>query len=183
MRYLVEVGDRSYDVEIGPQGVRLDGVPVDADLKLNHGSPLCHLVLDGRSYTLRARRQDGRGLWDIEIDGRRHQVSALDERRRAIRKLAGAVGARQGPVEVTAPMPGLVIAVEVNADEQVESGQGLVVIEAMKMENELRAPTAGRVTEVRARPGQAVEKGDALLIIDPGEGSASSSHPPAESIS
>jgi biotin carboxyl carrier protein len=167
MKYYVEIGDRTYEVDIGPEGVSVDGQPVDADLQANHGSHVWHLVLDGRSHTLRARRRDGRGDWELEIDGRRHRALALDERSRAIRELAGAATVSHGPIELTAPMPGLVIKVEVSEEERVERGQGLIIIEAMKMENELKATSPGRVVAVRVEPGQAVDKGETLLIIEP----------------
>ncbi len=167
MKYYVEIGDRTYEVDIGPEGLSVDGRPVEADLQPNHGSHLWHLVLDGRSHTLRARRRDGRGDWELEIDGRRHRALALDERSRAIRELAGSAGSSHGPIDLTAPMPGLIIKVEVDEEDQVERGQGLVVIEAMKMENELKAITAGRVIEVKVKSGQAVDKGETLLVIEP----------------
>lgn len=167
MKYYVEIGERTYEVDIGPEGVTVDGQPVEADLQANHGSHLWHLVLDGRSHTLRARRRDGRGDWELEVDGRRHRALALDERSRAIRELAGSAAVGHGPIELTAPMPGLIVKIEVNEEEEVERGQGLVVIEAMKMENELKATSAGRVAEVRVAPGQAVDKGETLLVIEP----------------
>jgi biotin carboxyl carrier protein len=170
MKYYVEIGDHTYEVGIGPDGVTLDGRQVEADLQANHDSHLWHLVLDGRSHTLRARRRDGRGDWELEIDGRRHRALALDERSRAIRQLTGTAVVSHGPVELTAPMPGLVIKIDVEEAERVERGQGLVVIEAMKMENELKAMAAGRVVEVRVAPGQAVDKGETLLIIEPDGG-------------
>jgi len=167
MRYYVELEGRTFEVDIESDGLRLDGQPVQADLQSDHGSYLFHLVLDGRSHTLQARRRDGRGEWDIEVRGRRHLVTALDERRRAIRELAGAAAMAHGSLEVTAPMPGLVIAIEVSPNEEVAPGQGLAIIEAMKMENELKAPAAGRVAEVKVEAGQAVEKGETLLVIEP----------------
>ncbi|UCC82722.1 MAG: biotin/lipoyl-binding protein [Gemmatimonadota bacterium] len=170
MKYYVEIGDRTYEVDIGPEGVSVDGRPVEADLQPNHGSHLWHLVLDGRSHTLRAQRRDSRGDWELEIDGRRHRALALDERSRAIRELAGGAAASHGPVELTAPMPGLIIKVEVNEEDRVERGQGLVVMEAMKMENELKANTAGRVMDVKVKSGQAVDKGQTLLVIEPDGG-------------
>jgi pyruvate carboxylase subunit B len=170
MKYFVEIEGRTFEVEIGPDGVRLDGRPVEADLQRNSDSRLCHLVLDGCSHTVAARRRDGVGEWEIEIGGRRHRVLALDERRRAVREVAGVGAGARGPIEVKAPMPGLIVKVEVGSDQEVEKGQGLVVIEAMKMENELKAPAPGRVAEVRAEPGQAVEKGETLLVIAPAEG-------------
>ncbi len=169
MKYYVEFGKRIYEIDIGPQGVSVDGKPVEVDLQPNRGSHLWHLVLDGKSHTLKARRGEERGAWQIEIDGRRHEVLALDERRRAIRSLAGSALASHGPIELRAPMPGLVINVEVGRDERVDRGQGLVVIEAMKMENELKATAAGRVIDVLVAAGQTVDKGETLLVIDPGE--------------
>jgi pyruvate carboxylase subunit B len=168
MKYYVEIGEHTFEVEIGPQGVTVDGKPVEADLQANHGSHLWNLVLDGRSHTLRARRRDGRGDWELEIEGRRHRVLALDERSRAIRELTGAAAVSHGPLEVAAPMPGLVIKVEVSEGDAVERGQGLVIIEAMKMENELKATTAGRISDIRVAAGQAVDKGETLLVIERG---------------
>jgi len=169
MKYFVEIEDRTHEIEIGPDGLRLDGKPVQADLRSNHDSHLWNLVLDGRSYTLCARRRDRRGEWQIDLDGRRHEVLALDERRRAIRELSGSVVAAHGPFELKAPMPGLVVKVEVDPDEEVEKGQGVIVIEAMKMENELKAMMEGRVGDVLVQPGQTVDKGETLLVIIPVE--------------
>jgi pyruvate carboxylase subunit B len=167
MKYFVELASRTFEVEVDADGVHLDGQAVAASLDSNDGSRLFHLMVDGRSHTLIARPREERGEWEIELRGHRHQVMALDERRRAIRKIAGAAATAQGPLAMRAPMPGLIIAVEVGPDDVVRQGQGLVVIEAMKMENELKSPVAGRVAEVKARPGQAVDKGDTLLVIEP----------------
>jgi len=167
MRYYIDIEDRTYEIDIGPDGLRLDGRAVEADLKPNHDSNLWHLMLDGRSHTVCARRRERRGEWDITMDGRRHEVLALDERRRAIRELSVSEAASHAPLEVRAPMPGLVIKVEVDRGSEVERGQGLIVIEAMKMENELKATAAGRVSDVRVAAGQAVDKGQPLLVIEP----------------
>ncbi len=169
MKYYVEIEGTTHEIEIGPQGLSLNGQPVEADLRANHDSNVWNLVLDGRSYTLCARKRNGRGEWQIDIDGRRLEALALDERRRAIRELAGTVTATHGPVEVKAPMPGLVIKVEVAADDEVHKGQGLIIIEAMKMENELKATMTGRVGEVLVEAGQTVDKGEPLLVITPVE--------------
>ena len=102
----------------------------------------------------------------LRIDGRRHVVEALDERARAIRDLSGGAQAAPGPRVLRAPMPGLVVRVEVVVGDQVDAGQSVVVMEAMKMENELRSPTAGLVTSVRAVAGAAVEKGAILVEFE-----------------
>ena len=166
MKYIVEIDGRTYEVELDDGAVRVDGRAAEVDLRSSGGSGLRHLVLDGRSHTVKARRVGG-GAWEVEVGGRAHRVSALDERRRAIRSVAGAGAAARGPLEVAAPMPGLIVGVEVEEGDEVERGAGLVVIEAMKMENEIRADADGRVASVRVAAGQAVEKGETLLVIEP----------------
>jgi pyruvate carboxylase subunit B len=94
-------------------------------------------------------------------------AEVVDERTRAIRALTGRSGAAAGPRPVRAPMPGLVVRVEVEAGQSVVAGQGVVIMEAMKMENELRAETGGVVARVHAVPGAAVEKGAVLVEFVP----------------
>jgi biotin carboxyl carrier protein len=91
----------------------------------------------------------------------------LDERARHIRSLTGGGERARGPAVLKAPMPGLVVRVQVEAGQPVAAGAGVVVLEAMKMENELRAAAAGVVRIVRVRPGEAVEKGQVLVEFDP----------------
>jgi biotin carboxyl carrier protein len=71
-----------------------------------------------------------------------------------------------GEVAVKAPMPGLVVAVAATSGQEVKIGQGLIILEAMKMENELRAPRAGRVKAIRVSPGQVVDKDQVLVVIE-----------------
>ncbi len=107
------------------------------------------------------------GQWAILSGGEVVEVEVVDERTRHIRRL---VGAGKGPAAggtVKAPMPGLVVRVLVEPGQVVAAGAGLVVLEAMKMENELKAPGAGVVASVAAQPGQAVEKGQVLVTIRP----------------
>ena len=92
-------------------------------------------------------------------------TEALDERMRTIRDLTAASGVASGPAPLVAPMPGLVVRVHVAVGDLVATGQGLVVVEAMKMENELRATAPGMVLAVRAIPGSVVEKGAVLLEL------------------
>ena len=100
------------------------------------------------------------------VDGVRFEVEALDERSRAIRELAAATNGPSGPAPLVAPMPGMIVRVNVGAGDQVQAGQGLVVMEAMKMENELRAAAAGKVKRVHVSPGTAVDKGALLLELE-----------------
>ena len=96
----------------------------------------------------------------------RREVEVVDERARHIRSLASARGraARSGTVK--APMPGLVVRVQVEPGQTVGPGGGLLLLEAMKMENELRAPSGGRVRAILVEAGQAVEKGQVLVEFE-----------------
>ncbi|MGH7674534.1 MAG: acetyl-CoA carboxylase biotin carboxyl carrier protein subunit [Gemmatimonadales bacterium] len=170
MKYDVRIGDRVFEVIVDGGRVSVDGHRADAHLAGVGGTPLVHLLLGGESWTVAAEPLDrgvagGAGRWALGVAGERFEVEAVDERTRQIRALTGtkAVAPRGGTVR--APMPGMVIRIEVAEGQRVEGGAGLVVVEAMKMENELRAPQAGRVERVHVRVGEAVEKGAALVTL------------------
>lgn len=162
MRYFVTVGHRTFEVELGPEGTRVDGHPVDASLAHVEGTDLRSLLVDGVSYRILAGPADGDSR-DLHVRGRRFPVEAVDERTRAIREMTGNAGGPSGPKPIRAPMPGLVVKVEVSEGESVAAGQGVVIVEAMKMENELKAEAPGVVAKIHVTPGQAVEK-DQILI-------------------
>ncbi|MFL5610140.1 MAG: acetyl-CoA carboxylase biotin carboxyl carrier protein subunit, partial [Gemmatimonadaceae bacterium] len=117
-------------------------------------------------YRVVAQNQPGRGRYTLWVDGYRFEVEALDERTRAIRDQSAATAAPAGPAPVRAPMPGLIVRVNVKPGDTVQAGQGVVVMEAMKMENELRSTSAGVVRSVEVAPGAAVEKGAILVSLD-----------------
>jgi pyruvate carboxylase subunit B len=144
----------------------VDGVRVAASLAAVEGTPVRLLRIGEQVHRLVARRGASRGRWTLDLDGQRVDAEALDERMRAIRDLTAAAAA-SGPAPLMAPMPGLVVRVSVGVGDTVSAGQGLVVVEAMKMENELRASVAGVVTAVLAVPGQAVDKGALLVELGP----------------
>lgn len=165
MRYHVTLDGRSYEVDLGPEGVRVDGEPVEVDLSAVPGTPVRTLLLDGRSHRLVAHRR-ARGRWTLHLGGRRLEAEVVDERTRRIREMTGIGEAAAGPRTVTAPMPGLVLEVEVEAGDEVEVGQGLVIVEAMKMENELRAEVDGTVRAVHVASGDAVGKNELLVEFE-----------------
>ena len=163
MKYSVTVGERTVEVEVRGDTVLVDGEPIGARLTAIPRTPLRQLSLDGRARTFAMlRAPEG---WTVQFAGEAWAVSVVDERTRQLRELTGQ-GKRGGAGGVVkAPMPGLVLRVEVEVGQRVEVGMGVVVLEAMKMENEIRAPGAGVVTAVRVSAGQAVEKGAPLLEI------------------
>lgn len=116
------------------------------------------------------------GVWSLLIDGRSYEIrlDGDDAEWRGVRfpvqeEAAAEGGARgaAGPVKIKATMPGKVVRVFFSAGDQVEAGQGLMVIEAMKMQNEVKAPRAGKLTQLRAQAGGTVAAGELLAVIDP----------------
>ena len=162
MKYYVAISGRTIEVELHASGVRVDGREVAAEMRELPGTPLRHLLVDGISLPLVATQTEP-GVWDLHVDSVRHRAEVVDERTRAIRAMTGQGAAPKGPAAIRAPMPGLVTRIEVAAGDSVRAGQGVVVIEAMKMENELRADADGIVEQVLVAPGQAVEKGAVLV--------------------
>jgi biotin carboxyl carrier protein len=151
------VNGRSGRIEI--EGSRLryerdDGVVVDGEFSLAGNS----VLLNERSY--RVSKGAGTEIW---VNGCRLSMDVFDPR--DLRPGQGA-SANHGRQEIAASMPGKVIRVLVAAGETVEEGQGLVVVEAMKMQNEMKSPKTGRVAEVRARPDATVAAGEILIVVE-----------------
>jgi acetyl/propionyl-CoA carboxylase alpha subunit len=162
VKYTVILDGQNVEVEIDGDRVTVAGQVYAASLGAIPGTPLRQLLLDGRPSTL-AIESLGRGRWALAPGGERWEVEVLDERARHIQSLAG--GADRAPVSpvLKAPMPGLVLRVHVAPGQQIVAGAGLVVLEAMKMENELKSVAPGVVRTVRVKPGEAVDKGQILV--------------------
>jgi biotin carboxyl carrier protein len=142
----------------GGYTVILDGEALDVDL-VETGDHFASLLVDGRSHEVGLeKRKDG---YRVHLPDETVTVALAEAARGAPRR----PGRPAGPMRLTAPMPGRVVRVLAEKGRDVEPGDGLVVIEAMKMENELKAPRKGRVDEVAVREGQAVEAGALLLVV------------------
>ena len=164
MKYLISIADRSVEVEIRDGVVIVDGREVGADL-LPGGEPgVWRLALGTETRSL-ALTRTSRGGWEIITQGERFTANAVDERTARARSVSGPSGRATGGELVTAPMPGLVLRVAVEVGATVEASSGVVVLEAMKMENEIRCGMAGVVRRVFVEPGAAVEKGAPLVEL------------------
>jgi len=119
------------------------------------------VLMDGRSYEARIEETDGCVV--VFIDGHRFEVEIRDPRRWS--RQAGKQGV-EGRLNVTAPMPGKIVRLLVAVGDMVEAGQGLLVVEAMKMQNEMKAPKAGCIVALTARAGATVAAGDVLASIE-----------------
>jgi biotin carboxyl carrier protein len=165
VKYIVTVAGREIEVDIDGDEVRVEGRSLSAALGAVAGTPLRHLLVDGRPSTL-VLEGTGRGRWTISVRGERWEVEAVDERTRHIRSLTGAATRDRGAAALKAPMPGLVVRVLTEPGQAVSRGAGVVVLEAMKMENELKAPTDGVVAKVLVQERQTVEKGATLIVLE-----------------
>jgi biotin carboxyl carrier protein len=164
--YLASLEGAEHEVEIEELDahsylIRLGEQQFEVDLR-RVGPAAFSAIVNGRSFDFEVY-QEGEDLVVVSRDGLA-RVHLTDRARRAIAR----DGARHvtGRAEMKAMMPGRVVNVLVKVGDNVETGQGVVVIEAMKMENELKAPKAGKVTAVKVQPGQTVEKGDLLVVIE-----------------
>ena len=166
MKYFVRVGDSELELSLEGSEVRVNDSATIARLADVEGTPVRMLTVGDEVHRIVVRPAGPRGRYTIWVDGFRHEVEALDERMRAIRELAGASAGPTGPAPLVAPMPGMIVRVNVQVGDRVHPGQGLVVMEAMKMENELRAQAEATVKAVLAQPGSAVEKGALLLELE-----------------
>ena len=166
MKYVVEIAGERIVVELDAGVVRVEGETMRANVADVEGTPVRLVTIGDGMHRVVAHRTGARGQYSLSIDGRRFQVEALDERARAIRDLSAASAGASGPAPLVAPMPGLIVRVAVEEGDEVRAGEPLVVMEAMKMENELRSPAAGKVRSVLARVGAAVEKGALLVELE-----------------
>ena len=168
MKYSVSVNGDSIEIEVDGDNVRVGGESSGARILDLDGaaSPLRMLTIGEEVHRVQLRPGESRGRYTLWVDGFRFEVEALDERTRAIRELSAATAKPTGPAPLVAPMPGMIVRVNVGQGDTVQGGQGLVVMEAMKMENELRAAAAGTVKRVHVAPGTAVEKGALLLEME-----------------
>ncbi len=140
---------------------RLDGQPVHIDAVIPRRDVLS-LLVDGHAYEIK-REQTATDL-HMWVGSTRLAVELPDPRSLRSRQKAG--GDEKGPRKILAPMPGRVVRLLVAEGSEVEAGQGIVVVEAMKMQNEIKSPKKGVVKRISAIPGAAVNPGDVLAIVE-----------------
>jgi biotin carboxyl carrier protein len=151
MKVAVAIEGRAHEIDPDASGAQIAVV-----------EPGVYSVLkDGRSYEARIEEADGAVI--VFIDGHRFEVEIRDPRRWS--RQVGRLGV-EGRLNVAAPMPGKIVRLLVAEGDSVAAGQGLLVMEAMKMQNEMKAPKAGRVVSLTAREGATVAAGDVLAAIE-----------------
>jgi biotin carboxyl carrier protein len=165
MNFIVTVGSQSHAVDVtqdnGRYRITIGERVWDVDARLT-AQGISSLIIDGVSYV--SDVEDHTGTCVVDVGGESYAIEVEDQTRYIIRTRGGGAGGAGGQT-VKAPLPGKITHVAVRVGDAVTPGQSLVVIEAMKMENELKATAAGTVREVRVTAGQPVNAGDVLVVI------------------
>ncbi len=169
MHYVAIINGEEREVEIvelspGRFQLTMNGRRVEVDAQAVSPTTL-HFLADHRAYNIEIER-DKKGGDNLLVRGHVLHVEVNDLRTMRLRRAQTSASGPGGPAPISSPMPGKVVAVLVKDGQAVVEGQGLVVVEAMKMENELRAPRAGTVSKLTAKEGSAVEGGAVLCVIE-----------------
>ena len=164
MKYITTIGEKEFSVEItDDHHIVVNGKTYQVDFVSVSGQPVYSLIADGKSHEAFVRESDEG--WQVLLRGRLYPVNVEDEREKRLRAAAGGGVAETGEFHLKAPMPGLVVAVPVEEGQQVKKGQVLIILESMKMQNELKSPRDGAVSRIKVKQGESVEQKQALLSV------------------
>jgi biotin carboxyl carrier protein len=164
MKYIATIEDESYEIEINEEGELLaDGQRLPAEFQAVAEQAVYSLLLGNRSFE--AHISPGVQGLDVLLRGQLYEVSVEDERQRLLRRAGGGDIAQTGEYLLKAPMPGLIIDVPVQEGDEVIKGQNLVILESMKMQNELRSPRDGVIGRVRVKVGDSVKQNSIMLTL------------------
>ncbi|NWG33602.1 MAG: biotin/lipoyl-binding protein [Chloroflexi bacterium] len=164
MKYVITVDNKQFLVEIvDERHVSVDGKIYEVDFESVSGQPVYSLIADGKSHEAYVRESEEG--WQVLLRGRLYPVKVEDEREKRLRAAAGGRVAETGEFHLKAPMPGLVVAVPVEEGQQVKKGQVLLILESMKMQNELKSPRDGVVYRIKVKVGENVEQKQPLLSV------------------
>ncbi len=163
MKYITIINEQKYEIEIERDGsLKVNGEPRTIDF-LPLASSLYSVIMNDQSYELVIEERDGHV--EVQLSGRLYESQVLDERAQLLAMRGGGLGADGGEISLKAPMPGLIVAVPVSEGQEVTKGQTLIILESMKMQNELKAPRDGTVQRVSVQAGQSVEQNKPLMTL------------------
>lgn len=162
MKYTTIINNKHFEVEILKDGnVLVNGKPHEVDF-LGLEETLYSIIQNSQSYEIAIEEE--RGKYELQLGGRLYEATVLDQRALLMAQRKGGLIAGGG--EVASPMPGLIVEVLVKIGDEVTQGQTVVILESMKMQNELKAPRNGIVQKVNCEAGQTVDKGNLLITIE-----------------
>jgi biotin carboxyl carrier protein len=161
MKYLTTVNGKQYEIEINQNGrVVVNGQERDVDFQALQ-SPLYSLMVNNASFEALVEFRDE--IFNVAMHGNNYEITVADERAQRMAAARGSFAADTGEIQVRSPMPGLIVAIPVKEGQEVAKGDPLIVLESMKMENELKAPRAGTVHKISVAVGERVEQNKVLI--------------------
>ena len=166
MKYLATVNETTFEVDINEDSyVTVDGQRYEIDFRAVGNGPLYSLLIGGNSYE--GHIEDADDGWQVLHKGDLYMVEIEDERSQRLMKLGGAGIATKGDYYLKAPMPGLVVSVPVKEGQEVSEGDILIVLESMKMQNELKSPHDGTIIRIQANPEDTIQQDEVMLVLSP----------------
>ena len=164
MKYIATVNEQEIEIEVGQdREITVNGERYDVDFYQLPEGGLVSLLLNNSSYEAVVEARDD--VWEVLLRGELYSVTVQDERAYRLAKARGGETAVHGEAIIKSPMPGIIIAAPVAVGDVVQKGDKIIILESMKMENELRSPRDGIVLRVQVKPGDGVEKGQVLAVI------------------
>ncbi len=163
MKYITTIDNKEYSVEIeDDKHITINGKTIEVDFESVSGQPVYSLLIDGKSHEGYVYADEEN--WQVLIHGQLYEAVVEDEREKKLRAAAGGVS-DDGEFHMKAPMPGLIISIPVSEGDVIQKGQVLIILESMKMQNELKSPKDGTVHRIRVKPGETVEQKQNLLNV------------------
>lgn len=164
MKYITTIDNQEFVVEVlDEKHVSVNGKTYQIDFESVSGQPVYSLIVDGKSHEAFVQEVDEE--WQVLLRGRLFPVKVEDEREKRLRAAAGGGVAETGEFHLKAPMPGLVVAVSVEEGQEIKKGDVLLILESMKMQNELKSPRDGIVERIKVKAGESVEQKQSLLSV------------------
>lgn len=165
MKYITTIDNKEFLVEIlDDRHISLDGKIVEVDFESVDSQPVFSLIVDGKSYE--AYVYQGEEDLEILVKGKLYHSLVEDERERRLRAASGGSVAQSGPYHLKAPMPGLIVSVVVEEKQEIKKGEVLLILESMKMQNELKSPRDGVIGRIQVEEGDSVEQRQKLLSVE-----------------
>lgn len=165
MKYITTVDGVEFEVEILEGGkVSVNGHTYEVDWEEVSGQMLFSLLINGKSFEVNISEEEN--VWQVLIQGTLYTAEVIDEREKRLRETSGELAISSSEFVLKAPMPGLVVKVPVKAGDKVDKGRVLVILESMKMQNELKSPLEGTVSQVIVKKGDHVEKRDVMVLLE-----------------
>jgi biotin carboxyl carrier protein len=163
MKYVTTIGERQYTIEINRDDqITIDGVAYPIDLRAIDEATFS-LLMNNASHEALVEKSNGEIA--VQLRGRLYTARVEDERASRLSRSPGGLHAGSGEVTIKSPMPGLIVAIAVTEGQAVTKGQTIVVLESMKMENELKAPRDGTISSIKVAPRQSVDQHQPLVVL------------------